>query len=362
MVDVHNDEDRPAAATDSAARRVNQTADPSISDVANLAGVAMGTVSNVLNRPHKVTEKTRRKVQDAIDALGFVRNGAAGALAAGTSNTIGFVMSDLSNSFFVDMARGAEDAAQKMGKNLLLANSDMTASKQDGYLALFDEERVAGILLAPLPYTLRHADVVRSHGRPVVVLNDFAHEIDTCCVMVNNEHGGYLAAKHLMSLGRRRLAFVGGPDSLAPVHDRHEGVKRAVAEANGAVKLEFLPTKEVQVEDGRKVGLALAARGADKLPDGVIAAADLLALGVQQSILSSSSLTIPGDIALIGYDNNRSAWDSMVPISTLSQPGQEMGRVATQMLLEEILTPETHVHRRIILEPALIARESTLGR
>lgn len=333
-----------------------------MADVAERAGVALGTVSNVLNRPHKVTEKTRKKVQDAIDSLGFVRNGAAGALAAGTSNTIGFVMIDLSNSFFVDMARGAEEEAKKMGKNLLLANSDMTAVKQDAYLSLFDEERVAGILLAPLPYTLRHARVVRSHGRPVVILNDTAEDSDSCSVVVNNEHGGYLAAKHLISLGRRRLAFVGGPDTLTPVHDRHEGVKRAVAETNGAVKLEFLSTKEVQVDDGRKVGHALVSRPAGRLPDGIIAAADLLALGVLQSVLSTSELRIPEDIALIGYDNNRSAWDSMIPISTLSQPGQEMGRVAAQLLLEEILTPETHVHRRIILEPSLIARQSTVGR
>lgn len=352
----------PSGPESARTKRAASTGEPSVYDVARHAGVALGTVSNVLNHPHKVAEKTRIKVQRSIDELGFVRNGTAGALAAGTKNTIGFVTIDLSNSFFLDMARGAEEEAQQFGKSLLLANSDLKLTKQDAYLTLFDEERVAGILLAPLPYALQSAERVRSHGRPVVVLNDSASDLDVCSVLVNNQHGGYMAARHLIELGRTRLAFVGGPDSLRPIHDRHEGVKRAVAETNGAVRLEFLPTREVQVEDGRKVGHAIATREKRRVPDGIVAAADLLALGILQSLLSVSDLSVPDDVALIGYDNNRSAWDSMIPISTLSQPGEEMGREAARLLLDEIQSPATHVHRRVILEPTVIARASTVGR
>lgn len=336
-------------------------------DVAKRAGVALGTVSNVLNHPHKVSGKTSAKVLSAIQELGFVRNGAAGALAAGTKNTFGFVITDLGNSFFLDMTRGAEEAAQRHGKAVLLANSDRQPAKQDAYLSLFDEERVAGILLAPVSNALERAGLVRSHGRPVVMLNDSSAGKDVCCVLADNEHGGYLAARHLIDLGRTRLAFVGGPDALRPIHDRHEGVKRAVAEANmtaggNVVRLEYVPTREVQVEDGRKAGFAIAHRDPRRLPDGIVAAADLLALGIVQSVLSTSGLRFPEDIALIGYDNNRSAWDSIVPISTLVQPGEDMGREAVRLLLDEIEAPETHVHRHVILEPMVIARASSVGR
>jgi LacI family transcriptional regulator len=330
-------------------------------DVARRAGVALGTVSNVINQPHKVTEKTKIKVQAAIDELGFVRNSTAGSLAKGTSNTIGFVTIDLGNTFFLDMVRGAEEQAQALGKSLLLANSDVSLEKQDSYLTLFNEERVAGILLAPLPHSLDYAKWVRSHGRPIVVVNDAFEELDTCGVLVNNEHGGYLAAKHLIELGRKRIAFVGGPDSLTPIHERHVGAKRAVAETNGAVRLEYIPTNEVQTDDGRAIGAKISARSSDRTPDGIVAAADLLAVGIVQSLTANSSLSVPGDVAIIGYDNNRLAWDGTIPISTLSQPGREMGKVAAQLLLEEILSPDTHVHRRIILEPTLIARQSTIG-
>jgi LacI family transcriptional regulator len=331
-----------------------------MSDVARRAGVAIGTVSNVLNQPHKVTAATRQKVQDAIDELGFVRNQTARSLAAGTSNTIGFVTVDLSNSFFLDMARGAEEEAEKAGMTLLLANSDVKKHKQSVYLNLFNEERVAGILLAPLPQSFTAAQRGRL-GRRVVLLNDSLDAPDSCSVTSNNEHGGYLAAQHLIELGRRNLVFTGGPDSLIAIRDRYEGARRAVDATNGAVKLEYIPTREVTVLDGRRVGHAIGARALSRRPDAIIAAADLPALGIMHSLLSETSIRVPEDIAIIGYDDNRSAWDSHLPISTMSQPGTEMGRTATQLLLEEMRSPDTHTHRQIILEPTLVARQSTIG-
>ncbi|HWU60080.1 MAG TPA: LacI family DNA-binding transcriptional regulator [Microbacteriaceae bacterium] len=335
--------------------------EPSIADVARLAGVAQGTVSNVLNRPNKVSEKTRLRVERAIDSLGFVRNGTARGLASGTRTTIGFVIADVSNSFFLDMARGAEEVAQLAGNTLLLANSDMDLSKQGAYLNLFDEERVAGILLAPLPRSLHHAASVRPHGRPRVILNADSGSTQVCSVAVDNELGGYLATRHLIELGKRNLVFVGGPETLIPIRDRHRGAERAVIEAHGEVRLDFIPTHEVRVEDGRKVGHSIAARERADVPDGIVAGADLLALGMLQSIVSESDLRIPDDIAIIGYDNNRSAWDSIVPISTVSQPGEEMGRNAARLLLEEVHTAGTHIHQHIVLEPTVVARQSTIG-
>jgi len=334
---------------------------PSMSDVARLAGVALGTVSNVLNNPEKVSADTLARVQSAIDELGFVRNRAARSLAAGTSSTIGFVLVDLSNSFFVDMARGAEEVAEEAGMSLLLANSDVLEAKQKRYLNLFDEERVAGILLAPIPGHPDGLQRVRGHGRDVVLLNDSTDAKDICSVVVNNVHGGYLAARHLIELGRRRILFAGGDDSLVPVRDRRIGVERAIAETNGAVSLDVIVTDEVQAQHGREVGSLVLARPAADRPDGIVAAADLLALGILQA-LAGSDIRVPEDIAIIGHDNNRAAWDGIIPLSTISQPGHDVGASAAALLIEEIRQPARHVHKKVILEPSLIARESTLGR
>jgi len=333
---------------------------PRMEDVAKLAGVALGTVSNVLNKPAQVSERTRLKVNDAIRELGFVPNRTARALAAGSSNTIGFVVTDLSNSFFLDMTRGAEREAETVGMNVLLANVDMRPQKQQAHLDLFAEERVAGVLLAPLPGTAAAAAAEILPGRHIVMLNDALVD-GVCTVSVDNELGGYLAARHLIDLGKRRLAFAGDPTLAIPVRDRLAGVRRAVSEANGAVALEVDHTPEVRIEQGREFGHLIALRAPEDRPDGIVAAADLLALGILQAILSESSLRVPDDIAITGYDNNRSAWDSLIPITTVAQPGEEMGATAVRLLLAEVRDGVAHEHRHEVLEPALVPRASTRG-
>jgi LacI family transcriptional regulator len=331
-------------------------------DVARAAGVSLGTVSNVVNNPAKVTPTTRQKVEAAIAELGFVRNGVARSLRAGRSTTIGFVLVDLGNSFFLDLVRGAEEAVTDAGMNLLLANADMSWEKEQTYLALFEEERVAGILLTPrpVPGEVEHLPPA-SAGVPRVLLNDPAAGPDVCSVVTDNERGGYLAARHLIETGRRRLLFAGTTE-LEPVRHRYDGALRAVREAGGAVYFEHLATDWVQVPDGRQVAETLLRRPADERPDGVLAGADLLALGLIQTLAVDGRLRVPQDIAVVGYDNNRAAWDSVVPITTLDQAGEEMGRAAAALLLEEIQEPATHQHRSVLMEPFLVARESSVGR
>lgn len=332
---------------------------PRMSDVARRAGVALGTVSNVLNQPQLVARHTRERVQQAIDELGFVPNRAARALAAGTSGTIGLVVTDLSNSFFVDMARGAEREAAAASINLLIANTDMQLPKEASYLDLFREERMAGILLAPLPGADERFAEERG-STPLVFLNDAVIE-GSCTVSVDNELGGYLAAKHLIELGRRRLLFAGDPDFALVVRDRHRGAVRAVAESNGLVTLELARTSEVRAEQGRQLAHELLQRRPRQRPDGVVAAADLLALGIVQTLRVDSSIRVPQDIAITGYDNNRSTWDSLIPITTIAQPGEEIGAMATRLLLEEIASPRRHKHQHAVLQPSLVVRASTVN-
>jgi LacI family transcriptional regulator len=239
--------------------------------------------------------------------------------------------------------------------NVLLANADLEAERQVTYLNLFEQERVGGLLVAPVPGTDEGLRSLAAR-RNVVALNHCPGP-DMCCVTVDNELGGYLAARHLIETGRRRLLFPTGPD-LEPLVLRQRGVERAVAEANGAVQLSVMAVDEVQVEHGRKVGHHLAGMPPDERPDGIVAPADLLALGVEQALLTESDCRIPDDVSLIGYDNNRAAWDSLVPISTIGQPGELMGRVATQLLLEEV-SGEPHEHQHVVLEPELIVKASS---
>ena len=331
-----------------------------MADVATRAGVALGTVSNVLNAPEKVSEATRARVARAIEELGFVPNRAARSLAAGTSATIGFVVVDLANSFFLDMARGAAQEAERHGMNVLLADSDLRLERQRTHLRLFNEERVAGVLLAPHPDSAEEPSSWHGRGRRLVVVNG-PPVAGGCAVNADNELGGYLAARHLIETGRRRLLFVGGRSGVTVLEDRARGAARAAAETGGAVTLAFRDTERVRAEQGRRVGRELAALAAEDRPDGIVAASDLLAVGISE-VLLGARVRIPDDVGLVGYDDNRAAWDSAVPLSTVAQPGTEMGEAATRLLIEELRDPSTHRHRELVLPPTLVPRETSAAR
>ncbi|RLQ84697.1 LacI family transcriptional regulator [Mycetocola zhadangensis] len=328
-----------------------------MSDVAKRAGVALGTVSNVLNRPSIVAPTTRAKVLAAIDELGFVRNNLARSLANGRADTLGFVIVDIGNFLFVDIARGAQEASADAGMKLLLANSDVNFESQNDYLDWFDEARVGGVLLAPLDGPLDAAQRVRSHGRPVVTVNWPGEEGQSCGVTVDEEHGGFIAASHLLERGRTRLLFAGGPLSLHAVAERLAGARRAVAEWGNGATLEVAETERLTIRSGRELGAEIAARRASDRPSGIVSAADALAAGCVQALMASN-VRVPEDVAIIGYDNNHFAADSIIPISTVGQPGHEMGRIAAGLLLEEMAGGE-HEHRTVILAPELFERAST---
>lgn len=333
-----------------------------MTDVARHAGVALGTVSNVLNHPQKVAPATLARVQAAIEELGFVRNTNARQLAAGSSRSIGLVVIDISNSLFVDVARGAQRSASTLGMNVLVANSDNQAEQQRADLDFFDEARVAGVLLAPMEDARDDVARLRSHGRQVVLVNFDSGLGDACQVLVDNEEVGYLAARHLIDLGRTRLAFVGGRDYLQPVRLRREGVRRAVGEEGGRVSLIELPTENLNPPGGLDAGAALADMPEDARPDGVIAVTDLLGMAIIQ-VFNARGISVPADVAVMGCDHNSAAWGGMIPLTSVQMQGLAMGHEAVRLLLDEIADdPAAHVHRTTMLRPELVVRESTAGR
>jgi LacI family transcriptional regulator len=329
----------------------------SIKDVANQAGVAVGTVSNVLNYPDRVSQRTKERVLQAIDELGFVRNDAARQLRAGHSRTIGLIVLDVGNPFFTSVVRAAEDAAALQGSAVLLGDSGHDASRESNYIDLFQEQRVQGLLISPVGDVTSRIDQLRERGVPTVLVDRLADENKYSSVSVDDDAGGYLAARHLLDIGRRRLAFVGGPASIRQIADRLQGAERAVKEEHDAT-LEVLDSDGQTVLAGRSVGNMLVERGRGGLPDGIFCANDLLALGVMQSLAMTHRLRIPEDIALIGYDDIDFAVSAVVPLSSIRQPTEALGRTAIELLVEEVES-DSPKHRAVIFTPELVVRQST---
>jgi LacI family transcriptional regulator len=323
--------------------------------VAAAAGVSLGTVSNVLNRPEVVSPLTRAKVEAAMASLGFVRNESARQLRAGSSRIL-----DAGNPFFTDVAKGVEEAAQAAGLSVFLCNSNEDADREADYLDLLEQQRVQGVLITPIDQNSSRLRKLPSRGTPVVVVDRALDESEHCSVAVNDVLGGELAIAHLLELGHERIAYVGGPNTIGQVVDRRDGARRALRKAGKpAEHLIELTTGALTVAEGRGAGQRLAGLPADRRPTAAFCANDLLALGLLQQCVSLG-LRVPEDVAIVGYDDIEFAEAAAVPLTSVRQPRQLLGRTAAELLLDESSNPD-HEHQRVTFTPELVVRTSTRG-
>jgi LacI family transcriptional regulator len=333
----------------------------SIRDVAGHAGVSVGTVSNVLNRPETVSEATRQRVRDAIAALGFVRNESARHLRAGRSRTIGLVVLDIANPFFTDVARGVEEAANAEGLAVILCNSDDRPAKEAAHLEVLAEHAVQGVLITPTPELSPALAALRDRGVPVVLVDRRATAHDQCAVAVDDVLGARLAADHLLERGHRRIAFVGGDPDLPQVRERLEGVRLALREALGDDSaLTVLSPQTLTVDGGREAGEQIVGIPAARRPTAAVCANDLLALGLLQEMVRHG-VRVPDDLAIVGFDDIDFAAAAAVPLSSVRKPRFELGRRSAQLLLDEARNPD-HRHQQLLFEPQLVIRESSMVR
>jgi LacI family transcriptional regulator len=331
-----------------------------VKDVAARAGVSLGTVSNVLNRPGRVSEPTRVKVETAMRELGFVRNESARQLRAGHSRVVAYVVLDAANPFFTDVAQGVELAAGLADLWLFICNSNNNADRERAYLDLLQQQRVQGILITPVDPDAEHLRDVAGRGTPLVVVDRTQQGLDLCTVAVDDVLGGRLAVEHLIDRGHSQVAFIGGPLSIGQVRDRWQGAQAAWSEAGlPAESLHLITTSALTVAEGRGAGERLAGLPARRRPTAAFCANDLLALGLLQQTIGSGR-RVPEDLAIVGYDDIEFASAAAVPLTSVRQPRQELGRTATELVVDEATNPD-HVHTQVTFTPELVARTSTLG-
>lgn len=332
---------------------------PGIREVAERAGVSLGTVSNVLNHPEVVAETTRRHVQAVIEQLGFVRNGSAHQLRAGRSHHLGLVVLDVTNPFFTEVARGVEDAANEAGYVVILCNSDSSPEKENRYLHVLQEQRTAGILITPVQNDVAYLQRLRQQEIAIVLLDRPSRARDLCSVAIDDALGGELAMRHLLELGHRQIAFVSGPLSIRQYAERRRGARRAIKSA-GLDPSEIMSEILIGTQNARSgeqcVETLLA--GTNR-PTAVFCANDLLALGVMRG-LGRSGIKIPDEIVLVGYDDVEFASMLSPALTSIRQPKYQLGRAAAELLLHEIDEAAEHAHTQIMYKPELIVRASTV--
>lgn len=326
-------------------------------DVAKLANVSVGTVSNVLNHPEIVGEKTLNRVRETIQELGFVPNGFARQLRFGSSRTIGLIVPDVSNPFFTEIARGVEDGANKCDYAVFLCNSDESIIKEDRYIDVLIEQKVRGVLYSPTNLKSSRMDEMKSRGISVTLLDGDSKGNNHCSISVDDIYGGFVAIEYLSYLGHHDIAWVCGPDSIPQVAERGVGVTKAVKAGN--VKIETVRVPLMNLERGEEAAKAILEL--PEMPTAVFCANDLLALGVMRGLMAAK-IKVPDQISILGYDDIKFASSAAIPLSSISQPAYQMGVTAANLLLSECEDGESHQHQQIRFQPKLIERESTKKR
>lgn len=329
----------------------------SVKDVAALARVSIGTVSNVLNRPEIVSPETVERVTLAMEKLSYVRNEAARQLRIGHSHALGVITLSGSNPFFTELTTAAEDGAATAGYSVIAGNSNEKKEREAGYLNLFEELRVRGVLISPVGNVVPRLRRMRDRGIPSVLVDRVSKDMSFSSVSVDDVAGGVLAVTHLIETGRRRIAFVGGPAEIRQVSDRLRGARQAAA-AHPDVTIEAISTSALTVDEGRIVGQRLAERPPALRPDAIFAANDLLAIGLLQTLFVQGGIAIPEEIALVGYDDIQFASASVVPLTSVRQPSRLIGETAVKILLEEADDPDLEP-RQIMYQPELVVRSSS---
>jgi LacI family transcriptional regulator len=330
-----------------------------IREVAAHAGVSLGTVSNVLNRPDIVAQSTRARVHAAIKALGFVRNESARQLRAGRSRMIGLVVLDVANPFFTDVARGVEHEASAAGLSVILCNSDDQLSKETRYLELLEEHRVQGILITPVVGADERLAQLQQRGTPVILVDSRSPADGQCSVAVDDVLGGEVAVSHLLGCGHERIAYVGGPLGYRQVADRREGAIRALQHVGkDEDDLLIIETAALNVSAGQQAGSVIGDLPGPQRPTAAFCANDLIALGLLQE-MTRRQIKVPDDLAIVGYDDIEFAAAAAVPLSSVRQPRQQLGRTAAQLLLDEAVGADEHQHRQVIFQPELVVRLSS---
>ena len=328
----------------------------SLKEVAKKAGVSPSTVSRVVNNLDLVPPKTKKKVQRAIKALNYKPNKIAQRLRSKVSkrNLVGLLIPDIQNPFYVDVVRGVEDYFFAEGYAVLIGNFMQDEKKAKLYLDIMNDEEIDGLIVAP---TRKYEDEIIQFiekKTPVVCVDRGFNNLDVDIVLVDNEDGSFKAIEHLIKLGHKRIAYIGGLLSIPTTIERRNGYLKALRQYGIPIDEQLIKFGDSKQSSGKRLTSELLSL--KKKPTALFTGNNLITLGALETIYSRG-LKIPTDVAIIGFDDMPWSISLNPPLTAVSQPGYQIGRQAAKLLFEKILEPEKE-YIKLILKTKLILRNS----
>ena len=325
-----------------------------IKDVAALAGISYTTVSHVVNKTRPVSEEVRLKVEAAIERLDYVPSAVARSLKAKTTATIGLLVPNSLNPYFAELARGIEDYCERNGYCVILCNSDDNPDKQRSYLRVLLEKRIDGLIFASAGGDVGLAEGLSNVRTPMVIVDRGLEGVDADLVRIDHEYGAYLATRHLLELGHRDIAFIGGPANTSVAQMRLAGYRRALKEAGIVLPVERMLESDFTSTGGYRAAAQLLER---EPPSAIFAANDMIGIGVLRAA-AERNVRVPSELSVIGFDDIQMSRYVYPALTTVGQSILQLGEMAAEVLLRRIATPGLATEQRIVT-PSIVLREST---
>jgi LacI family transcriptional regulator len=303
--------------------------------IAERAGVSIGTVSHVINGTATVRPKLRERVIEAIRSMGYQPSALAQGLRKNRTNMLGMVIPDITNPFFPGVVRGVEDVAYKRSFRVILCNADNDPSKEESYVRELRSYHIAGLLIIPAAGAdiSGHLRAYASASVPVVCIDRVPEGWKGDAVLVANAEGAYLATRHLIQVGHRRLAVIAGPLKLTNAAERLKGFTRALNEARIEIEPEYVQEARFDTASGYQAALRLLQML--PRPTAIFACNDLMAFGVLQAA-RELNLRCPEDLSIAGFDSLEFTKFTDPSLTSVYQPGYQLGATAARLLLQRV--------------------------
>lgn len=330
---------------------------PTIYDVAREAGVSIAAVSQVINGKGKISEERRQEIMQIMERLNFQPSVIASALTGKKTYTIGLLVPDISNPFFAEIARSVEDQGHQRGYSLVICSTDNKDERVERYLSLLQQKSVDGIIIGTGIDNRELLNPLLAQSIPTILIARDMPSLDLQTVLVDDFNGGAIAARHLIELGHREYAILAENPKVSSSRERIRGFRDALAEAGIEMRDSAIQIcREELVKEGKAKAIELLQQA--QRPSALFCCNDLLAIGALQAA-KELKVKVPRQLSIVGFDNTILASVTDPPLTTVSQPTERMGKLAVDLLLEQLKTKAAVADPRRVLQPELYVREST---
>jgi len=336
-----------------------KTGQITIKDIARELNISPSTVSRALKDHPDISTQTKKAVNSLAKALNYQPNAVALSLRKSKTNTIGVIIPEIVHFFFSTVISGIEDIAYNSGYNVIISQTNESLDREVSDITNMISQRVDGLLVSPSKETdsYDHLRKVKKLGIPLIFFDRICEELQLSQVTVDDYEGAFQATEHLIQQGCKRIAHIAGPPKLCITKNRMQGYKDALKK----YEIEIDPalvvsTNTIQFDEGREVVKTLLK--SSRLPDGIFTSNDPIAIGAMD-IIKKNGLRIPEDIAIIGFSDWQISEFVEPPLSSVFQPGFEMGQTAARLFIEQVADKENFVPKSKVLKTRLSIRQSS---